>query len=131
MEDIMKKKLSLFVVLVLVLAMSSLVLTGCGSLQGKNLEDYMKAQPAPRSSVDAQFSILSPDAKGTVSYTADNKAEVVVQYYAMTDEEIQALEPDKAEVRSKSILKPVLEQFEKDTGNKAEVVVEVEGHVVE
>lgn len=131
MEDIMKKKLSLFVVLVLVLAMSSLVLTGCGSLQGKNLEDYMKAQPAARSSVDAQFSILSPDAKGTVSYTADNKAEVVVQYYAMTDEEIQALEPDKAEVRSKSILKPVLEQFEKDTGNKAEVVVEVEGHVVE
>ncbi|MCQ2547240.1 MAG: hypothetical protein MJ161_06825 [Clostridia bacterium] len=127
----MKKKLSLFVVLVLVLAMSSLVLTGCGSLQGKNLEDYMKAQPAARSSVDAQFSILSPDAKGTVSYTADNKAEVVVQYYAMTDEEIQALEPDKAEVRSKSILKPVLEQFEKDTGNKAEVVVEVEGHVVE
>lgn len=131
MEDIMKKKLSLFVVLVLVLAMSSLVLTGCGSLQGKNLEDYMKAQPAARSSVDAQFSILSPDAKGTVSYTADNKAEVVVQYYAMTDEEIQALEPDKAEVRSKSILKPVLEQFEKDTGNKAEVVIEVEGHVVE
>ncbi|MDO4177232.1 MAG: hypothetical protein Q4D99_07190 [Bacillota bacterium] len=127
----MKKKLSLFVVLVLVLAMSSLVLTGCGSLQGKNLEDYMKAQPAARSSVDAQFSILSPDAKGTVSYTADNKAEVVVQYYAMTDEEIQALEPDKAEVRSKSILKPVLEQFEKDTGNKAEVVIEVEGHVVE
>lgn len=127
----MKKKLSLIIVGVLVIAMGLVCLCGCGSMEGKNLEDYMKAQPATRASVDAQFSILSPDAKGTVSYTSDNKAEVVVQYYAMTDEEIQALEPNKAEVRSNSILKPVLEQFKKDTGNKAKVVVTVEGHNAE
>ena len=127
----MKKKLSLIIVAALVMTMGLFALTGCGSMEGKNLEDYMKAQSAARASVDAQFSILSPDAKGTVSYTSDNTAEVVVQYYAMTDEEIQALEPNKAEVRSNAILKPVLEQFTKDTGNKAKVIVTVEGHSAE
>ena len=127
----MKKKLSLIIVTALVVVMSSVCLCGCGSTKGQDLESYMKGQPTTRSSVDAKLSILSPDARGTVAYTADNKAEVTVQYYAMSDEEIKALEPDKAEVRSKAILKPVLKQFTKDTGNKAEVVVIVEGHRAE
>ena len=124
----MRKKLSLVAVMMLMITMSLFMLTGCGSMQGQNLEDYMKDQSALRSSVDAQLSILSPDARASVKYTEDNKAEVTVQYFAMTDEEIAAIEPNKAEIRCKSILKPVCEQFAEDTGNEAEVVVIVEGH---
>ncbi|MDO4870470.1 MAG: hypothetical protein Q4A65_09345 [Bacillota bacterium] len=126
----MKKKLISITTLMLILVMG-LVFTGCGSTQGQNLEDYMKGQPSLRESTDAQLNILSPDAKASVQYTEDNKAEVTVQYYAMTDEEIKAIEPDKAEIRCNSILKPVLEQFAKDTGNEAEVVIIVEGHTNE
>lgn len=124
----MKKKLSAILAMMLMLTMSLFAFTGCGSAQGQNLEDYMKGQPNLRGSVDAQLGILSPDAKASVQYTEDNKAEVTVQYYAMTDEEIAAIEPDKAEIRCKSILKPVCEQFAEETGNEAEVVVVVEGH---
>ena len=124
----MKKKLSAAAAVTLMLAMSLLMLAGCGSMQGQNLEDYMKGQPAMRGSIDARLGILSGDAKASVQYTEDNKAEVTVQYYSMSDEEIAVLEPNKAEVRCKSILKPVCEQFAKDTGNEAEVVVIVEGH---
>jgi hypothetical protein len=77
--------------------------------------------------VDAQLGILSPDAKASVKYREDNKAEITVQYYAMADEEIAAIEPDKAKVRCNSIMKPVVEQFKADTGNTAEIVVNVEG----
>lgn len=124
----MKKKLTFAIAMMLMLTMSLFVFTGCGSSQGQNLEDYMKDQTALRGSVDAQLGILSSDAKASVQYTEDNKAEVTVQYYAMTDEEIAAIEPNKAEIRCKSILKPVCEQFAEDTGNEAEVVVVVEGH---
>ncbi|MBQ3465858.1 MAG: hypothetical protein IJH22_02895 [Firmicutes bacterium] len=124
----MKKKLSAITAVVLMLAMSLFMFAGCGSMQGQNLEDYMKGQPAMRGSIDARLGILSGDAKASVQYTEDNKAEVTVQYYSMSDEEIAAIEPDKAEIRCKSILKPVCEQFAKDTGNKAEVVIIVEGH---
>ena len=127
----MKKKLTLVTAMMLIFAAGLLVLTGCGSTQGQNLEDYMKGQPTLRSSIDAQLSILSPDAKASVQYTEDNKAEVTVQYYAMKDEEIEAIEPDKAKIRCNAILKPVLEQFAEDTGGTAEVVVIVEGHVPE
>lgn len=123
----MKKKLSVITAVALMLITGLFMFAGCGSAQGQNLEDYMKDQSALRSSVDAQLSILSPDAKASVKYRDDNKAEVTVQYYAMTDEEIAAIEPDKAETRCKSILKPVVEQFEADTGNKAEIIVTVEG----
>ena len=81
--------------------------------------------------MDAQLNILSPDAKASVQYTEDNQAKVTVQYYAMTDEEIAAIEPNKAEIRCKSILKPVVEQFAEDTGGQAEVIVTVEGHTAE
>ena len=124
----MKKKLSVIIATMLMLTMSLFMFVGCGSPQGQNLEEYMKDQSALRGSTDAQLSILSPDARASVKYTEDNKAEVVVQYYAMTDEDIAAIEPNKAEIRCKSILKPVCEQFAADTGNKAEVVVIVEGH---
>ena len=124
----MRKKLSVVAAIMLLITMSLFMLTGCGSMQGQNLEDYMKDQSALRSSIDAQLSILSPDARASVKYTEDNKAEVTVQYFAMTDEEIAAIEPNKAEIRCKSILKPVCEQFAEDTGNEAEVVVIVEGH---
>jgi len=124
----MKKKISVIAAMMLTFTMSLVMLAGCGSMQGQNLEDYMKDQSALRSSIDAQLSILSPDARASVKYTEDNKAEVTVQYFAMTDEEIAAIEPNKAEIRCKSILKPVCEQFAADTGNKAEVVVTVEGH---
>lgn len=124
----MKKKLSVITAVVLMLATGLFMFAGCGSAQGQNLEEYMKDQSTLRGSIDAQLSILSPDARASVQYTADNKAEVTVQYYAMTDEEIAAIEPDKAEIRCKSILEPVVEQFEADTGNKAEVIVTVEGH---
>jgi len=124
----MKKKISVIAAMMLTFTMSLVMLAGCGSTQGQNLEDYMKDQTSLRGSVDAQLGILSPDAKASVQYTEDNKAEVTVQYYAMTDEEIAAIEPNKAEIRCKSILKPVCEQFAADTGNKAEVVVTVEGH---
>ena len=113
----------------LIMALGLLGLTACGSVKGQNLEDYMKGEPNLRSSIDAQLSILSPDAKASVQYTEDNKAEVTVQYYAMTDKEIEAIEPHKAEIRCNAILEPVLEQFAKDTGNEAEVIVIVEGHV--
>ena len=124
----MRKKLSVVAAIMLLITMRLFMLTGCGSMQGQNLEDYMKDQSALRSSIDAQLSILSPDARASVKYTEDNKAEVTVQYFAMTDEEIAAIEPNKAEIRCKSILKPVCEQFAEDTGNEAEVVVIVEGH---
>ena len=127
----MKKKLMLITVMMLVIATGLLMFTGCGSTKGQNLEDYMKGQPALRNSVDARLSILSADAKGSVKYREDNTAEVTVQYYSMSDEEIAALEPDKAEIRSKSILKPVVERFAEDTGNEAKVVVIVEGHTTE
>ena len=124
----MKKKLSVITAILLIAAAGLLMFAGCGSMQGQNLEDYMKGQPTLRSSVDAQLSILSPDANASVKYTEDNKAEVTVKYYAMTDEEIAAIEPNKAEIRCKSILQPVVEQFAEDTGNTAEVVVTVVGH---
>lgn len=124
----MKKSISVIAVFVLIAVSGLFLLAGCGSSQGQNLEDYMKAQSTLRSSIDAQLSILSPDAKASVQYTADNKAEVTVQYYAMTDEEIAAIEPDKAKIRCNAILKPVIEQFAEDTGGSAEVVVTVEGH---
>ena len=124
----MNKKLLTTISLMLLFAMGLVAFTGCGTLQGQNLEDYMKDQTTLRQNTDVQLGILSPDAKASVKYTADNKAEVTVQYYAMTEDEINTVEPDKAEVRCKSILKPVCEQFAADTGNKAEVVVIVEGH---
>ena len=123
----MRKKLSVITVLVLLLAAGLFLFAGCGSNQGQNLEDYMKDQTALRGSVDAQLGILSPDAKASVKYREDNKAEITVQYYAMADEEIAAIEPDKAKVRCNSIMKPVVEQFKADTGNTAEIVVNVEG----
>lgn len=123
----MRKKLSVITALVLLLAAGLFLFAGCGSNQGQNLEDYMKDQTALRGSVDAQLGILSPDAKASVKYRADNKAEITVQYYAMADEEIAAIEPDKAKVRCNSIMKPVVEQFKADTGNTAEIVVNVEG----
>lgn len=124
----MRKKLSVITALVLLLAAGLFLFAGCGSNQGQNLEDYMKDQTALRGSVDAQLGILSADAKASVKYREDNKAEITVQYYAMTDEEIAAIEPDKAKVRCNSIMKPVVEQFKADTGNTAEIVVNVEGH---
>ena len=124
----MKKKLSVIIAVMMISITGLLVLTGCGSSQGQNLEEYMKDQTNLRVNTDAQLSVLSPDAKGTVTYTADNKAEVLVQYYAMTDEEVAVIEPDKAESRCNAIMKPVAEQFKADTGNDMEVVVEVEGH---
>ncbi len=123
----MRKKLSVITALVLLLAAGLFLFAGCGSNQGQNLEDYMKDQTALRGSVDAQLGILSPDAKASVKYREDNKAEITVQYYAMADEEIAAIEPDKAKVRCNSIMKPVVEQFKADTGNTAEIVVNVEG----
>ena len=130
-ERTMKKKLTLMTAMMLIIAAGLFMFAGCGSTQGQNLEDYMKGQPTLRSSVDAQLNILSPDAKASVQYTEDNKAEVTVQYYAMTDEEIEAIEPHKAEIRCNAILKPVLEQFAEDTGNEAEIIVTIEGHVPE
>lgn len=123
----MRKKLSVITALVLLLAAGLFLFAGCGSNQGQNLEDYMKDQTALRGSVDAQLGILSADAKASVKYREDNKAEITVQYYAMADEEIAAIEPDKAKVRCNSIMKPVVEQFKADTGNTAEIVVNVEG----
>jgi len=124
----MKKKFSAIIAMTLMLTAGLFVLAGCGSAQGQNLEDYMKDQSALRGSVDARLSILSPDARASVQYTEDNTAEVTVQYYAMADEEIAAIEPDKAEIRCKSIMKPVCEQFAADTGNEAKVAIVVEGH---
>ena len=126
-----EKKISVTLTGAIICVMGMLLFAGCGSMTGQNLEDYMKGQPSLRQSVDAQLSILTPDAKASVQYTEDNKAEVTVQYYAMTDEEIAAIEPEKAEIRCKSILKPVMEQFAEDTGGTAEVVVTVEGHITE
>ena len=123
----MRKKLSVITALVLLLAAGLFLFAGCGSNQGQTLEDYMKDQTALRGSVDAQLGILSSDAKASVKYREDNKAEITVQYYAMTDEEIAAIEPDKAKVRCNSIMKPVFKQFKADTGNTAEIVVNVEG----
>ena len=123
----MRKKLSVITAVMFLLTAGLVLFAGCGSNQGQNLEDYMKDQTALRGSVDAQLGILSPDAKASVKYREDNKAEITVQYYAMTDEEIAAIEPDKAEIRCNSIMKPVFEQFKADTGNTAEIVVSVEG----
>ncbi len=126
----MKMKLSLLI-MAMVVFMGLFMFTGCGTTEGQDLESYMKEQTAARASVDAQLSVLSPEANGTVSYTSENMAEVTVKYFAMTDEEIEAIEPGKAEIRSKAILDPVLKQFTRDTGNKAEMVVTVEGKKVE
>ena len=63
----MKKKLSVITTMALMLITGLFMFAGCGSAQGQNLEDYMKDQSALRSSVDAQLSILSPDAKAASS----------------------------------------------------------------
>ena len=126
----MKKKLSFTIAALMLLTAGLFLFAGCGSAQGQSLEDYMKGQSALRQSVDAELGILSPDAKASVQYK-ENKAEVTVQYYAMTDEEITAIEPDKAKIRCNAILKPVVEQFAEDTGGTAEVIINVEGHNAE
>ena len=127
----MKRRSLLIISLLLVMAFGIMIFTGCGSSNGQNLSDYMKDQTNLRVNTDAKLNILSPDAKASVAYTEDNKAEVIVQYYAMTDEEIETIEPDKAESRCKSILKPVAQQFKEDTGNDMEIVVEIQGHTTE
>ncbi len=121
------KKLTLVTMLLFVTGFCLVAFSGCGSTQGIDLETYTKEQVAENESINAQLNILSPDAKASVKYTG-NTAEVTVQYYAMTDEEIAQIEPDKAEIRCNSILKPVLEQFTKDTGNTPTVKVIIEGH---
>ena len=127
----MKKKLSIIITTLLIVVTGLFLFAGCGSAAGQNLEDYMKGQPNLRQSVDAQLNILSPDAKASVQYTEDNVAKITVQYYAMTDEEITAIEPNKAEIRCNAIMKPVLEQFAEETGNEAKVDISVEGHTAE
>lgn len=116
--------------LAIMLALSTFIITGCGTAQGENLENYMKGHPTERSDIDTQLYIISPDAKGSVQYVG-NTAEVTVQYYAMTEDEVKAIEPEKAEVRAKAIIAPYMEQFEKDTGNKAEFELEIIGHAAE
>lgn len=126
-----KRKSSFVLAAAIACSMGMALLTGCGNMSGENLEEYMKDQSSLRQTVDAQLNILSADAKATVQYTEDSKAEVTVQYYAMTEEEIKAIEPDKAEIRCKEILDPVVAQYAADTGNKAEVTVSVEGQAAE
>ena len=126
----MKKKLSVCITVILIVVTGLFLFAGCGSAAGQNLEDYMKGQPNLRQSVDAQLNLLSPDAKASVQYTEDNVADVTVQYYAMTDEEIAAIEPNKAEIRCKAILKPIMEQFAEETGNEGEIIVTVEAVMV-
>lgn len=127
----MKKKLLMLLVITMLCGAGLFLFTGCGSSTGQNLEDYMKDQTSQRANTDAELSIISGDAKATVKYTPDNVAEVTVKYYALTNKEIKAIEPGKAAIRSKTIMKPVLENFEKDTGNRGEVVVIVEGKTAE
>ena len=66
--------------LAVVMMVSMLLLSACGSASNMDFATYMKEQPAARASIDAQLAILSADAKGSVQYV-DNKAAMEVTIY--------------------------------------------------
>ena len=86
----MKRNL-MIILLAMVLCAGVLFLAGCG---GDDFASYMKGQPSMRSAIDAQLAILSEDAKGSVQYKEDG-AEVTVDYYALTQAELEGEETEK------------------------------------
>jgi hypothetical protein len=86
----------------------------------------MQGQPALRSSIDAQLSVLSADAKGSVQYV-DNKAIITVNYYTLTQAEIDQLEMQRVMGRCSVIMNEALEQYQKDTGKTATAELAIRG----
>ena len=89
------KRNILIALLTMMLCAGAVLLAGCG---GDDFATYMKGQPAMRSSIDAQLAILSGDAKGSVQYKEDG-AEVSVDYYALTQAELEGEETEKSIMR--------------------------------
>ena len=112
--------------LAVVMMVSMLLLSACGSASNMDFATYMKEQPAERASIDAQLAILSADAKGSVQYV-DNKAEISVSYYALTQAELDELEVQRVMRRCGVIMQDAVEQYQKDTGNKAAMEVTIYG----
>lgn len=108
--------------------MGAFLLTGCGDKD--DFANYMKGQPAMRSSIETQLAILSSDAKGSIQYN-ENGPEVTVTYYALTQKEIEGEEAEKCTKRCNAILQDAVDQYHKDTGNTATVNVLIYGHDVE
>lgn len=110
---------------VICLCFGMLLMTGCGSTA--TFEDYMQSNSALRQSIDAQMTVLSPEAKGTVQYK-DDSATVVVSYYSLTEMEIQGLEASKIAARCSAIMQPAVEQYFKETGKQAQLSLAIKGH---
>ncbi len=119
-----KKSIVLFLAMMM---LALFLLTACGSNADKDFASYMKGQPALRSSIDAQLSVLSSDAKGSVQYV-DNKALITVTYYALTQAEIDQLEMQRVMGRCSVIMNEALEQYQKDTGKTAAAELAIRGH---
>ena len=114
------------VVLALLMMLTLSLLTACGSSSAKDFSSYMQGQPALRSSIDAQLSVLSADAKGSVQYV-DNKAIITVNYYTLTQAEIDQLEMQRVMGRCSVIMNEALEQYQKDTGKTATAELAIRG----
>ena len=121
------KRNILIALLTMMLCAGAVLLAGCG---GDDFATYMKGQPAMRSSIDAQLAILSGDAKGSVQYKEDG-AEVSVDYYALTQAELEGEETEKTTRRCEIILQDALDQSHEDTGRTATVDVVLYGHDAE
>ena len=121
------KRNIMIILLAMVLCAGVLFLAGCG---GDDFASYMKGQPSMRSAIDAQLAILSEDAKGSVQYKEDG-AEVTVDYYALTQAELEGEETEKTTRRCEIILEDAIRQYQEDTGKTATVNVIVYGHDAE
>ena len=121
------KRNILIALLTMMLCAGAVLLAGCG---GDDFATYMKGQPAMRSSIDAQLAILSGDAKGSVQYKEDG-AEVSVDYYALTQAELEGEETEKTTRSCEIILQDALDQYHEDTGRTATVDVVLYGHDAE
>lgn len=119
-----KNRIRQIVVCLAVMCASLFAFTACG---GDDFESYMSGQPALDSTIDAELSILSCAAKGSVQYEGDI-AKVKVDYYALTKDEIGEEETAKCTARCNAILKDAIDQYKEDTGRTATVEVTINGH---
>ena len=114
------------VLLALLMMLALLLLSACGNSLDKDFATYMKGQPAMRGTIDAQLAIINAEAKGSVQYV-DDKAEITIDYYALTQSEIDELEVQRIMKRCSVIMNDAVEQYKADTGKTATVEVTIFG----
>lgn len=119
-----KNRIKQIIVCLAVMCASVCMLTACG---GDDFESYMSGQSSLDTTIDAELSILSCEAKASVQYKEDT-AKVKVDYYALTQAEIDEEEIDKCTARCEAILKDAVDQYKEDTGRTVDVQVVIYGH---